>query len=174
MVNELGLPLQVRRQAWIGAQLHDIGKIGVEDALLVKTGKLTTEEFDQMKRHPVIGADILLSIEQLHDVIPAVRWHHENWDGTGYPDNLAAEDIPLIARVVAVADTYDAITTQRPYQRACTPHIAVETLLKLVDRRFDATVVAAFLRAFEKGKIRTQEGDFTDLEAATARAAAIS
>jgi HD-GYP domain-containing protein (c-di-GMP phosphodiesterase class II) len=174
LAEELGLPLKARRNAWIAAQLHDVGKIGVEDELLRKTGGLTEEEFAQMKRHPVIGADILLSIDQLHDVIPAVRWHHENWNGTGYPDGLTAEEIPYIARIVAVADTFDAITTERPYQRACTPHIAVETLLKLSDVRFDTAIVAAFLRAFEKGKIRTQEGDFTDLEVATARAAAIS
>lgn len=174
LAEELGLPLAFRRHAWIGAQLHDVGKIGVEDELLRKTGGLSDEEFAQMKRHPEIGADILLSIDQLHDVIPAVRWHHENWNGTGYPDGLAGEEIPFIARIVAVADTFDAITTQRPYQRACTPYIAVETLLKLCDTRFDSAVVAAFLRAFEKGKIRAQEGDFTDLEVATARAAAIS
>lgn len=171
---QMNLSPRDREVAWIGALLHDVGKIGVDDDLLRKSGRLTDEEFATMKRHPAIGADILHSIEQLESVLPIVRWHHENWNGGGYPDGLAGESIPLLARIVAVADTFDALTTHRPYQSACTIPVAIETLLKLVDRRFDAQVVTAFLQAHHSGRIEVEGGDFTDLEAATRRAAAIS
>jgi putative nucleotidyltransferase with HDIG domain len=150
----LGLPEDVQHKIWIGALLHDVGKIGVEDHVLRKTGKLSEEEFDQMKAHTVIGAEILSVIEQLRDMIPAIRSHHENWNGRGYPDGLKGEQIPLFARIVGVADTFDAITTNRPYQKAYSLQFAVETITRLTGSRFDAKIVTAFLRAFEAGDIR--------------------
>jgi HD-GYP domain-containing protein (c-di-GMP phosphodiesterase class II) len=151
----------VQHKVWIGALLHDVGKIGVEDTILRKEGELTTEEYQQMKMHTVVGAEIMSPIEQLREMIPAIRWHHEAWNGRGYPDALRGEQIPLFARIVAVADTFDAITTNRPYQVAANLQYAVETITKLTGSRFDAKVVTAFLRAVQAGEVRpmaTREG----------------
>lgn len=150
----LGLPEEVQHKIWIGALLHDVGKIGVEDQVLRKAGKLSDEEFDQMKAHTVIGAEIMTAIEQLREMIPAIRSHHEAWNGRGYPDGLKGEQIPLYARIVGVADTFDAITTNRPYQKAYSLQFAVETITRLTGSRFDAKIVTAFLRAFEAGDVR--------------------
>jgi len=150
----LQLPEEVQHKIWIGALLHDVGKIGVEDRILRKDGVLSPEEYEQMKMHTVIGAEIMQPIEQLKEMIPAIRWHHESWNGRGYPDALKGEQIPLFARIVAVADTFDAITTNRPYQQAYSLKFAVETITRLTGSRFDAKIVTAFLRAFEAGEIR--------------------
>jgi putative nucleotidyltransferase with HDIG domain len=172
IARQLQLSEELQHKVWIGALLHDVGKIGVDDRILKKGGVLSHEEFDQMKAHTVIGADILTPIEQLKDVIPAVRWHHESWNGRGYPDGLRGEQIPLLARVVAVADTFDAITTNRPYQQAYDLQYAAETIIKLAGSRFDAKVVTAFLRAYEAGEIRPavrHEPSRVDVRAAVAR-----
>jgi putative nucleotidyltransferase with HDIG domain len=112
----LGLTETEQHKIWVGALLHDVGKIGIEDRILTKGGVLSEEEYDQMKLHPVIGAQIMSRIEQLKEMLPAIRWHHEAWNGSGYPDGLKGEQIPLSARIVGVADSFDAITTNRPYQ----------------------------------------------------------
>ena len=151
----LGLAEEVQHKIWIGALLHDVGKIGVEDLVLRKAGKLTDEEFEQMKAHTVIGAEIMSQIEQLREMVPAIRSHHEAWNGRGYPDGLKGEQIPLFARIVGVADTFDAITTNRPYQKAYSLQFAVETITRLTGSRFDAKIVTAFLRAFEAGDVRS-------------------
>jgi putative nucleotidyltransferase with HDIG domain len=154
IARSLGLAEDVQHKIWIGALLHDVGKIGVEDQVLRKAGKLSDEEFEQMKAHTVIGADIMTPIEQLREAIPAIRSHHEAWNGRGYPDGLRGEQIPLFARIVGVADTFDAITTNRPYQKAYSLQFAVETITRLTGSRFDAKIVTAFLRAFEAGDVR--------------------
>ncbi|HYH46492.1 MAG TPA: HD domain-containing phosphohydrolase [Thermoanaerobaculia bacterium] len=154
IARQLVLPEEIQHKVWIGALLHDVGKIGIEDRILRKSGVLTPEEYEQMKLHTVMGADILSRIEQLKEVIPAVRWHHEAWNGRGYPDGLKGEQIPIFARIVAVADCFDAITTNRPYQQAYSLQFAVETITKLTGSRFDAKVVTAFLRAYEAGEVR--------------------
>jgi putative nucleotidyltransferase with HDIG domain len=153
----LQLPEETQHKIWIGALLHDVGKIGVEDRILRKEGVLAPDEYEQMKMHTVMGADIVTPIEQLKEMIPAIRWHHEAWNGRGYPDGLKGEQIPLFARIVAVADTFDAITTNRPYQQAYSLQFAVETITRLTGSRFDAKIVTAFLRAFEAGDIRAGE-----------------
>jgi len=112
-----------------------------------------------MKAHPVIGAEILQSIEPLREMLPAVRWHHENWNGKGYPDQLRGAAIPLMARIVAVADCFDAITTNRPYQKAYDKRHAAEIITKMAGSRFDAKVVTAFLRAFEMGDLEKLMGE---------------
>ncbi|HEX6900140.1 MAG TPA: HD domain-containing phosphohydrolase [Thermoanaerobaculia bacterium] len=150
----LQLPEEVQHKIWIGALLHDVGKIGVEDRILRKEGVLAPDEYEQMKLHTVMGADIMAPIEQLKEMIPAIRSHHEAWNGRGYPDGLKGEQIPLFARIVGVADTFDAITTNRPYQQAYSLQFAVETITRLTGSRFDAKIVTAFLRAFEAGEIR--------------------
>lgn len=150
----LQLPEDVQHKVWIGALLHDVGKIGVEDSILRKEGVLAPEEYEQMKLHTVKGAEIMTPFDQLKEMIPAIRSHHEAWNGRGYPDGLKGEAIPLFARIVAVADTFDAITTNRPYQQAYSLQFAVDTITKLTGSRFDAKIVTAFLRAFEAGEIR--------------------
>jgi putative nucleotidyltransferase with HDIG domain len=150
----LQLPEEVQHKIWIGALLHDVGKIGVEDRILRKEGVLAPDEYEQMKMHTVIGAEIMTPIEQLKEMIPAIRSHHEAWNGRGYPDGLKGEQIPLFARIVGVADTFDAITTNRPYQQAYSLQFAVETITRLTGSRFDDKIVTAFLRAFEAGEIR--------------------
>lgn len=154
IARQLLLSEEIQHKVWIGALLHDIGKIGVEDTVLRKEGVLTPAEYEQMKMHTTIGADIMSPIEQLREMIPAIRWHHEAWNGRGYPEGLKGEQIPLFARIVAVADTFDAITTNRPYQQAYDLRFAVETITKLTGSRFDAKVVTAFLRAVQAGEVR--------------------
>lgn len=150
----LGLPKDMQERVWISGVLHDVGKIGVQDRVLLKQGVLTPEEFEQMKQHPGIGAEIIEPISALREMIPGIRWHHEAWNGTGYPDRLKGESIPLMARIIGVADTFDAITTNRPYQTASSPEYAIETIKKLTGTRFDAKVVTAFLLAWEAGHVR--------------------
>lgn len=165
------LPEDVQHKVWISGLLHDVGKIGVEDHVLRKEGKLTAEEFEQMKMHTVIGYDIMKAIEQLREMVPGIRSHHEAWNGRGYPDGLKGEQIPLFGRIIGVADTFDAITTNRPYQQAYSLEYAVETIKKLTGSRFDAKIVTAFLRAFEAGEIRPKPAR-TETQAVPQRAAA--
>ncbi|HEV3459599.1 MAG TPA: HD domain-containing phosphohydrolase [Thermoanaerobaculia bacterium] len=174
IARHLLLSEDVQHKVWIGALLHDVGKIGVEDTILRKETELTVEEYEQMKMHTVIGAEIMQPIEQLREMIPAIHWHHEAWNGRGYPDALRGEQIPLFARIVAVADTFDAITTNRPYQQAGNLQFAVDTITRLTGSRFDAKVVSAFLSAVQAGEVRPmvpREGRVTlpEIEARTAR-----
>jgi ribonuclease P protein subunit RPR2 len=127
-----------------GFLLHDVGKVAIPDAILYKPGPLTDEERALMSRHPVIGSDIVRGIEFLADAAEVVRSHHERWDGTGYPDGLAGEDIPLAARVFAVADVLDALTTDRPYRPATSLRDAREMIASESGKHFDPRVVEAF------------------------------
>ncbi|MGD2116047.1 MAG: HD domain-containing protein [Acidobacteriota bacterium] len=154
IARNLSMPEETQQKIWIAALLHDVGKIGVEDQVLRKVGRLTDEEYEQMKQHTVIGAEIMSSIEQLREAVPVIRWHHESWNGRGYPDGKKGEQIPLWARIVAVADTFDAITTNRPYQKAFSLDEATSIITKLTGSRFDAKVVTAFFRAYEDGEVR--------------------
>ena len=140
----------------ISALLHDVGKIGIDDKVLKKPGFLTPEEFEIMKQHPVKGFNIMKTIEQMRNVLPGLRSHHEQWDGNGYPDRLKGEEIPLIARIIAVADTLDAMTTNRPYQQALTFQFAVEKINKNIGVKYDKNVVAAFNRAIEEGDLMVE------------------
>jgi HD-GYP domain-containing protein (c-di-GMP phosphodiesterase class II) len=167
----LQLPEETQHKVWISGLLHDVGKIGVEDLVLLKEGKLTAEEFEKMKMHTVIGAEIMAPIEQLREMVPGIRSHHEAWNGRGYPDALKGEQIPLYGRIIGVADTFDAITTNRPYQQAFSLEYAVETIKKLTGSRFDAKIVTAFLRAFESGEIRPRASR-VDSQVVQAKAAA--
>lgn len=156
IAKRLGLDSDTQHRVWVGALLHDVGKIGIEDRILKKGGVLTDDEYEQMKLHPVIGAEIMSRIEQLREMIPAIRWHHEAWNGSGYPDGLVGDKIPLMARIVGIADTFDAITTNRPYQRAYETEFAVKRITELAGQRFDAKLVSAFLQAFKAGEIQVR------------------
>ena len=124
----------------IGGQLHDIGKIGIQGGLLRKSGPLEVPEREHVQKHPVVGVDILTPLLDDETVLQIVRHHHERWDGQGYPDGLAGEEIPLAARIVAVADTFDAMTTARPYRAARTPEQAVAEIDAEAGRQFDPEV----------------------------------
>jgi putative nucleotidyltransferase with HDIG domain len=129
----------------IGTPLHDIGKIGIDDAILRKPGKLTTGEFEIMKSHTTKGAKILEQVADLLPVIPIVRSHHERWDGQGYPDGLKGEDIPKLARLVAVCDAFDAMTSDRPYRQGMPAEVAFAEVDKQKGRQFDPESADAFL-----------------------------
>src|SRR5436190_8475738 len=140
----LGLPRPDAPELEFGFLLHDIGKVAIPDAILYKPGKLTEEERALMARHPAIGADIVGEIEFLTEATRVVRSHHERWDGSGYPDGLAGEEIPLAARIFSVADVLDALTTDRPYRPAMSLHAARALIGAEAGSHFDPTVVAAF------------------------------
>jgi putative nucleotidyltransferase with HDIG domain len=133
----------------LAAILHDIGKIGVRDDVLLKQARLDDDEFRKMNQHTEYGAEILRHVSQLKDIVPGVRGHHEKYDGSGYPDKLKGDDIPLIARIIAVADTFDAMTTDRPYRKGLRPETAISELHKQVWKQFDGKAVELFVRAYE-------------------------
>jgi putative nucleotidyltransferase with HDIG domain len=153
VAKEMGLSAEDVRRVRLSALLHDVGKIGIDDRILRKPTALTEEEFEIMKSHPVKGAAIMEAIPQLHDVIPGMKYHHERWEGGGYPDGLAGEEIPLQGRIVSVADTFDAMTTTRPYQRAMDIRFVFQRLRDLAGNRFDPSVVEALIHSYEKGDL---------------------
>ncbi len=142
----LGLPGPEVESVGQAGLLHDIGKIGVPEAVLGRRGPLDTGEWVQMRQHPLIGAQIIAPFEFLASGAQAIRHHHERWDGSGYPDGLAGEAIPLGARIVAVADVYDALTSTRPYRSAMSAAEAQEYLLAEADRTLDQQLVTALVR----------------------------
>lgn len=149
----LGLTEAELENLKLSAILHDIGKIGVCDSVLKKEGKLTKEEYENIKKHTSYGFEILDHVKQLEEVVPAVRWHHEKYDGTGYPDGLAGTDIPLSARIIAVADTFDAMTTDRTYRKAHSREAAFEELQRHADEQFDKRVVEALFTALKDKEV---------------------
>ena len=138
-----------QRELELAAILHDIGKIGIPDAVLLKPGRLTKAEFEIMKSHPTRSARILEKISALQNIIPGIKYHHERWDGLGYPEGLAGDDIPMIARIVLIADTYDAMTSTRPYRLALTKEMAFEELRRCAGTQFDKNLVEVFIKAVE-------------------------
>lgn len=152
----------------LSAILHDIGKIGVEDRILRKEGKLTEEENNAMKMHTIIGPRIVENVKQLRLISPGIRHHHETYDGKGYPDLLKGKKIPIISRIISVADTFDAMTTDRPYRKGLPMEVALRELKDYAGTQFDAKVVYAFIRACDKGKVKiTPSGSPPDLKPLT-------
>ena len=132
----------------VGGPLHDVGKLGVSDEVLAKPGRLDEEELEQIREHPKLGARILLRVAAFRAAIPYVLYHHERWDGNGYPTGRAGEQIPLEARVLAVADAFDAMTSDRPYRRALDHEAAVAEVARCSGTQFDPDVVRIFLELF--------------------------
>ena len=156
IAKELKLDAAFMETLQISAQLHDVGKIGIEDRILKKPGALTAEEFEVMKTHTTKGANILRPVTQLAEMLPGIELHHEALDGRGYPYGLKGDQIPLLARVIAVADTFDALTTNRPYQHAHTPEEALKIIQNLAGKRLDPEAVAALMAVYGRGEIRIQ------------------
>ncbi len=157
LAKELGLAEDDIDKIRISATLHDVGKIGIEDQVLKKQGILTPEEFETMKRHTVMGYEIVRQVKQLAAVLPGIRWHHESLNGKGYPDKLKGDELPLMVRIIAVADTFDAITTDRPYQAGSDFATALEILGKQAGSKYDPIVVDALHSSYAKGDLNKFE-----------------
>lgn len=149
---KLNLTPEEMKTLKIGALFHDIGKIGIPDGILLKTDKLTEDEYSEIKNHPSIGAHILSDASIFADIIPIVKHHHERYDGRGYPGKLAGNDIPLLARIVAVADTFDAMTSKRSYRQALDFDYTRKEIEKCSGTQFDPVIAKAFLEILDTQK----------------------
>ena len=156
---KLNLPPEQMKTLKIGALFHDIGKIGIPDAILLKTDKLTDDEYSEIKNHPAIGAHILSNASIFADIIPIVKHHHERYDGKGYPARLAGEDIPYLARIVAVADTFDAMTSRRSYRQALDFDYTTNEIERCKGTQFDPAIADVFLEI-----LRTNQDKITELQ----------
>lgn len=150
----LGLEDRAAREVAYAAMIHDVGKAQVPDAILKKPGPLTTEERREIEKHTGWGDDLLSESEEFTAAREVARHHHERWDGSGYPDGLAGEDIPLAARIVAVADVYDALISERPYKRAWPPEEAIAEIRRMSGGHFDPVIVKAFVQLFDTNVLR--------------------
>jgi HD-GYP domain-containing protein (c-di-GMP phosphodiesterase class II) len=153
IAQHMAMPLTDVEDLRLAAVLHDIGKIGIKDSVLLKQARLDHEEIAHMREHPLMGEDILVHIEQMKSVRRIMRAHHEKWDGTGYPDGLKGEQIPVHARIISIADTFDAITTDRPYRKAADWKTALEEIKRCSGREYDPLLVEAFMKACQAGDI---------------------
>lgn len=157
IARELGLDDKTQRDVQLCALLHDVGKIGVPISILRKKDKLTDEDWKHIRRHPVLGAEIISPITQLKELVRNIRNHHERYDGKGYPDGLKGEDIPLISRILAVADTFDALTSERPYRNGLSDKAALEEMEIVKGTQLDSACVEAFLAGYRKGFVIREE-----------------
>jgi putative nucleotidyltransferase with HDIG domain len=166
VATRMGLSDEAVAAVRAGAILHDIGKIGIPDAILTKPGPLDRGEWGIMKTHPVVGENMLKHIDFLAPVLPLVRHHHENWDGTGYPDGLSGTRIPIGARIIAVCDAYDAMTSDRPYGPALTGEIACRRIMEAAGTQFDPDCGRILLEIIsEQTALAAQELTMTGLAA---------
>ncbi|HEX6466200.1 MAG TPA: HD domain-containing phosphohydrolase, partial [Terriglobales bacterium] len=171
LAQEMGILAEEVERIRIAAQLHDVGKIGIEDRILKKPGALTPEEYEVMKTHTVKGANILRPVAMLKEMIPGIELHHESLDGRGYPYGLKGDEIPMLARIITVADTFDAMTTNRPYQAAMEPEYVVRIIRSMVNTKFDPRVVEALSSVFQNGSLRLQRAAVVSPEQAEMAAA---
>jgi diguanylate cyclase (GGDEF)-like protein len=148
----LSLPAEEIELVKQASMLHDLGKVGVSENILLKKSKLNKKEFDEIKRHPQIGADIIRPIQYLRDIIPFIFYHHERWDGHGYPSGIKGEEIPMGARIIALADVYQALTSDRPYRKAYSKKKAIQIIKEGSGTQFDPKIVDIFLKILEKKK----------------------
>lgn len=150
IAEQMGLSVAEIENIRYAGLLHDVGKIGIKDSIIRKPGRLTDEEYGIIKMHPSIGARILRPVDFLADKIPGVLYHHEYYDGRGYPEGLGGEDIPLAGRIICVADAFDAMTTNRPYRKGLSVNTVIAELKKFSGKQFDPVCVEAFLEAFDE------------------------
>jgi putative nucleotidyltransferase with HDIG domain len=153
LARELGLDEVKAEAVRIAGHLHDIGKIGIPDTIISKPGPLEPSEFETMKRHTVIGSSLVEQVSHLREFAPSVRSHHERWDGRGYPDGLSGEAIPLDARIICIADSYDAMTSVRSYRDQVEGGQAVAEIRRCAGRQFDPCLAEAFERLFAAGDL---------------------
>ncbi|MEK7475806.1 MAG: HD domain-containing phosphohydrolase [Candidatus Coatesbacteria bacterium] len=161
-----GLSPQELADLEYGALLHDIGKIGIADMILKKAGPLTEEEWTVMRQHPTIGYNVLRNLDFLQNALPVVLHHQERYDGRGYPNGLKGEQIPILARIFTIADSFDAMTSERPYRKAMRPEIAIQEVKRNAGTQFDPRLAEIFARIWAEGKI--QDGSGAGLKPATA------
>ena len=154
---KLGLSEDIIKILRVGGLFHDIGKIGIPDSILLKESKLTDDEYSQIKNHPSIGAHILCNAEVFKDILPIVKHHHERYDGNGYPSKLKGEDIPYIARIAAVADTFDAMTSKRTYRNALPLDVVKEEIERCSGTQFDPNIAKVFLDILNNEYDKIQE-----------------
>jgi len=154
---EMGLSEKALKDLELGGLLHDVGKIGTYESILDKPGRLTDEELALMRQHPAKGAEIVSHIRQLKDITPAIKYHHEFYDGRGYPERLKGEDIPFMARILSVADTFDAMKADRPYRTGRTMEFIAGEFKKCSGTQFDPKVIDAFFKVIGKGKMEERE-----------------
>lgn len=153
IARELGWPAERLKEVQMGGVLHDIGKLAVDDAILRKPERLTEDEYAKMKIHPERGAQLLQDVKSLHPLIPYCLYHHERYDGKGYPFGMKGEEIPIEGRILSVADTFDAMTSNRPYRKGMDPEIAIAEMEKGIGTQFDPACAAALIHCFRAGKI---------------------
>ena len=151
MAQQMGLGDREVEQVYMAGLLHDVGKIGVPEVVLHKAGRLTAEEFEQIKRHPEMGAKILADVKQLREIVPGVLHHHERYDGKGYPAGLSGENIPLLGRVICLADCFDAMTSSRTYRKALPLEVALTEIRRCAGTQFDPRLAEHFLRTGPDG-----------------------
>jgi putative nucleotidyltransferase with HDIG domain len=150
IAKEIGLPAEKVDEVYFGGILHDIGKIGIEDEILNKKGKLTPEEYDKIKQHTVIGYEIILQAGMFNELLPAIRSHHERIDGRGYPDGLVGDEIPLVARILAISDSFDAMVADRPYRKGLPVEEALQEIKRGAGTQFDEKLAGHFVEIVNK------------------------
>ncbi|MCF7876344.1 HD domain-containing protein [Candidatus Bipolaricaulota bacterium] len=156
IADEMRIPPDQKEDIVSAARVHDIGKLGIPDSVLLKQGELTEEEWETMKEHPVLGADILSGLAIYEDSVDVVRYEHERWDGSGYPEGLEKEDIPLGSRIVAVADVWNALRTKRPYRGPMSEEEAKEEIEEMSGVKLDPEVVDILLEVVEEGRVEVE------------------
>ena len=163
IAREMKLPERLVRNIEFAALIHDIGKIGIKDSVLTKPSRLSDSEYELIKKHPVIGEQIIAPIEFLTNIAPLVLYHHEHFDGNGYLEGLKGEEIPLGARILMVADSFEAMTSDRPYSKSMSKEESVAELKDKAGSQFDPRVVQAFMRVLDQEK----QKEFDDLYSST-------
>ena len=154
IAKKLGMEGDELENLYYTALLHDIGKIGIPDAILNKPGKLTDEEYAQMKSHTTKGAKILKDISTIPNIVEGAKYHHERWDGTGYPESLKGEEIPYIARIICCADCYDAMATKRTYKEPYTKEKIISEFKRCSGTQFDPDIAKVVVELIESGELR--------------------
>ncbi|WP_412850197.1 HD-GYP domain-containing protein [Brevibacillus invocatus] len=150
IAKQIGMSPEKVEEVYFGGILHDIGKIGIEDEILNKKGKLTPEEYDKIKQHTVIGYEIIKQAGMFHELLPAIRSHHERIDGKGYPDGLVGNEIPLIARILAISDAFDAMVADRPYRKGLPVEEALQEIRRGAGTQFDEELASYFIHVINK------------------------
>jgi len=152
IADRLGLSAEEKKHLGYGAALHDIGKIGIHELILNKSGKLTDKEYEIMKDHPMLGAEIIKGVDFLNPVVPMIYYHQERYDGKGYPEGLSGEEIPIGARIIAILDTFDAMTSDRPYRKALPMEVAFAELRRCTGTQFDPKIVETLIQIIKEDK----------------------